>query len=181
MNLYCLVFLCRFPTYSAISIIALFEPQSPNYIHQRVRDAGGDNPAAGAPCSSVKDAGNGSQQDVAPVKRQRFIEVREAEDDGRHHQGTRMSKPGFQHVLEQAPEEKLFRDGDKKEGHQQRAANLRRSRQNAVKADEAQRETQPDGDGRLEDPLARAHAKIAQVGAKIIADAFQSAHHQEGI
>src|ERR1700722_20623678 len=71
---------------SSLRMTSDLKPPDPEPVDGGVGDGGGGDAAGFAPGASVEDAGDGGEDDVAPVEmrgaHQTLVEVREAEDDG---------------------------------------------------------------------------------------------------
>src|SRR5713101_559318 len=97
------------------------KPQRPDDIHQCVGGCRRQQSAPITPCAAVENPGNGRQHYVAPIEGQRLVEMGEPEDHGGYEQRARVTYTCLEQILQQAPKEQLFWDGNEDECDQQRS------------------------------------------------------------
>ncbi len=113
-----------------------------------VGDGGGCDAAVLTPCSAVEDAGDGGEQNVAPVEVDgALVEVGETEEDCGEEKSWSAPDAPFEEVLQPAAEEELFGDGDEEEGEDVGYDELPRWGQAAWTVQKAEREAESDAMG----------------------------------
>src|SRR2546425_9266440 len=65
--------------------------EMPGRVHKRVDERGGEDRTAAAPGQTVKDASDGCEDDVAPVRKMLIGDVRKAEENRRDRKSTRLN------------------------------------------------------------------------------------------
>src|SRR6202167_105895 len=95
----------------------LAEEGAPERVDGGVSDGGGGDAVILTPGAAVEDAGEGGEQDVAPVEEGgALVEVGEAEDHGGDEKCSGTADAAFEEVLHPAAEEDFFRERDTDEG-----------------------------------------------------------------
>jgi len=147
-----------------------------------VGDGGGGNAVVASPGAAVENAGDGSEQDVTPVKeRGALIEVGKAEEDCSGEEGGDAAEAALEEILHPAAEEDFFGecDGDK-------SGNPRGDKEPgvvdvAMEVKEAEGESDGDRDEHVEEELAEAGGPVAVAKAKAVPDAGEAADGEEGV
>ena len=146
-----------------------------------MRDGGGQQALTIVPCAPIKDAGDGREQNVAPVERSGLVEVRQAEYRCRNAERPSQAPSRFQHVLQQPAKEEFLGDCDEEERNQQHGRGRGRWRQASVRRDEVKHKAERDHDGRKEQEFAKSDENVAGPRPKIVPHVLERANNKESV
>ncbi len=145
-------------------------------------DGGSGDAVVPTPGAAVEDAGEGGEQDVAPVEEGgALVEMREAEDGGRDEQGGGAADAALEEVLHPAAEEDFFGQRDADEGEDPRGDDEPGMVNVAMEVEEAEGEAQGNRDGEVEEKFAEAGGPVACAKAEVEADGGEAADGEEGV
>jgi hypothetical protein len=95
------------------------------------------------PGEPIENAGQGCQQDIAPVESRRtLIEMRKAKQGRSDEKSPRRPDPAIEKILHPATKEKFFRHGNKKERKDPGGESVKDRRGDRLEMEEAQHESQ---------------------------------------
>src|SRR5579859_601574 len=124
-------------------------------------DGGRTDPALLTPRQAVEDAGECSQQNVAPIEDGgALVEVGETEQAGGDEQRARRSNATLKKILHPAAKEELLRHGDKEEREQPCEHSARNRRKDRMEMEEAEEQPSGDSDRRVRSQRKHSDAEI---------------------